>query len=250
MKVGILDDERHCVESLALHLQSLPNIEIVFKSTNPVELLKKLPDLKIDLLFLDVQMPAMDGFEFLKKIDQIDFDVIFTTAYSQYAVKAFKTQAVNYLLKPIDDTELEEALEAYRAKSANTDIVSEVENLLQYFSGAKGQKDKIAVPVFDGIEFVSVDDIVYCKSESNYTSLILNEGKSLLFSKTLKETEKTLSKYGFLRVHQSYLINPAHMTKFVRADGGFITMSNGDQLPISGANRKLISDYFDSIRGN
>ena len=114
MRVAILDDELHCVESLVLHLQSLfPEITVAYKATSPVEALEKLKEIDFDLLFLDIEMPVMNGFEFLNSMEEITFDVIFTTAYSQYAVKAFKAQAINYLLKPLDEEELRSALLTY-----------------------------------------------------------------------------------------------------------------------------------------
>src|SRR5699024_10696646 len=106
------------------------------------------------------------------------------------------------------------------------------------------------IPVSDGMEFINVSEIIYCQSQSNYTLIFLENGKKIMFSKTLKETEATMANYGFLRIHQSYLINPNHMRKYVRNDGGFITMDNGIDLPISNANRKLVSSYFEAIRSS
>lgn len=250
MRVAILDDELHCVESLVLHLQSLfPEITVVYKSTSPVEALEKLKTMDFDLLFLDIEMPIMNGFEFLNNMEEIEFDVIFTTAYSQYAVKAFKAQAINYLLKPLDEEELRSALLTYMDdKKASKRTPENLEELLNGFVREKSLKDKIAIPVSDGIEFINVEDIVYCQSHSNYTSIHLENKKKLMFSKTLKDTELILNKYGYLRIHQSYLINPGHLKKYIRHDGGSVIMSDDTEIPISASKRNAIMTYLDSLR--
>lgn len=250
MNVAILDDELHCVESLVLHLHSLfPEINVIYKSTNPIEALERLQNMDIDLLFLDIEMPAMNGFEFLNSFPEVNFDVIFTTAYSQYAVKAFKAQAINYLLKPLDEEELREALLNYICDKKESKRTPEnLEALLSNFVRDKSSKDKIAIPVSDGIEFINVEDIIYCQSQSNYTTIHLQNKKKLLFSKTLKDTQAILDKYGYLRIHQSYLINPSHLIKYIRNDGGFVIMSDTTQIPISGSKRKTIMAYLESLR--
>ncbi|HLR36716.1 MAG TPA: LytTR family DNA-binding domain-containing protein [Chitinophagaceae bacterium] len=251
MKIGILDDELHCVESLLLHLDQLfPDIKVAFTSTDPYEALDLVKKHAIHLLFLDIQMPAMDGFEFLNQVEEIKFDVIFTTAYSEYAIQAFKINAINYLLKPISESDLKEAVQSYSSKIRKRKAYEDTETLINALVQKHNMTDKIAVPVSDGIEFIAVNDIIYCQSQSNYTLLFLMDNKKIMFSKTLKETENTMSKYGFLRIHQSYLINPNHMVKFLRNDGGFITMSSGAELPISNANRKLVGNYFEVIKTN
>lgn len=250
MKVAILDDELHCVESLVLHLQSLlPEITVVYKSTNPVEALSKLQEIEFDLLFLDIEMPVMNGFELLNSMEEVRFDVIFTTAYSQYAVEAFRAQAINYLLKPIDEDELRSALLTYMAnKEISIRTPENLEELLNNFIIGKSLKDKIAIPVSDGVEFINVGDIIYCQSHSNYTSIHLENDKTLMFSRTLKDTETILKKYGHIRIHQSYLINPSHLKKYVRHDGGSVIMSDDTQIPISASKRDNIISYLDTLR--
>lgn len=250
MKIAILDDELHCVESLVLHLHSLfPEFSVVYKSTNPVEALSKLQEIDFDLLFLDIEMPIMNGFELLNNMEEITFDVIFTTAYSQYAVKAFKAQAINYLLKPIDEEELKNALLTYKTnKEVSIRTPENLEKLLNNFIIGKSLQDKIAIPVSDGIEFIDVADIVYCQSHSNYTSIHLANNKTLMFSRTLKDTEDILNKYGYLRIHQSYLINPGHLKKYVRHDGGSVIMSDDTKIPISASKRNNIMSYLESLR--
>lgn len=251
MKVAIVDDEKHCVESLVLHLEELyPSLEIVYKSNRPEEAAGELAKIRPDLLFLDVEMPGMNGFELLEQLQQYSFDVIFTTAYSKYAVKAFRYRAMNYLLKPIDEEELKEAVERWREKKKqdvqlNSDET--IEKLLEDLKTEGVLQSKIAVPVTEGFEFIEVDNILYCKSENNYTRICLADGSKVLISKTLKSAESTLERYHFVRIHQSYLINPNYMRRYNRHDGGYIVMENGESIPVSNRKKDLIPGIFKAI---
>lgn len=249
MRVAILDDELHCVESLVLHLQSLfPEIQVVYKSTQVLDALEAIQNTEIDLLFLDIEMPNMNGFEFLKQLKPLNFDVIFTTAYSQYAIEAFKAQAVNYLLKPIDEEELKTAVLQYRSnKTKSKSTQDNLELFLSEFVEKNTMEEKIAIPVSDGIEFINVKNIVYCTSESNYSIIILDNNKKITYSKTLKNTESILSKHGFLRIHQSYLINPIHLKKYIRKAGGYVIMSNNEKLPISNSKKTILMEYLERL---
>lgn len=249
IKVAIIDDEQYSVESLFLHIQKLfPQFEVVLKSTKPTQAISEINKLKPDLLFLDVEMPMMNGFEFLEKFEELSFDVIFITAYSQYAVQAFKARAINYLLKPIDENELQEAVDNWLTKKASNDSNEEVEKLLEHLKKEGILKNKIAVPITDGMEFIEVTKIIYCKSQNNYTFIHLENGKEVLISKTLKEVEKVLENFLFVRVHQSYLINPNYMQKYLKNDGGYVVMNNGQHIPISNSKKKLITELFDTIK--
>lgn len=250
MKIAILDDETHCVESLVLYLTRLyPELVIVYKSTKPVEAVEVLKRIKVDLLFLDVEMPMMDGFEFLERFNDLNFDVVFTTAYSQYAVKAFRAQAINYLLKPIDEDELKEVvIQCMDKKKENNSTSTEINQLLEYLKKEDVLKSKIAIPTSDGLEFIEVSDIIYCNSQSNYTSIVTVSGKPKIISRTLKEVEKSLEKFLFLRVHQSYLINPNHMKKYSRNDGGYLIMVNDQRIPISQSKRNSVIDLFEKLK--
>lgn len=251
MKVAIVDDEVHCVESLILHLRNLfPEIEIVYKSNEPDKALFELPEIKPDLVFLDVEMPVMSGFELLQQLPGRTFDVIFTTAYSKYAVQAFKAKAVNYLLKPIDEEELKIAIQQWKnaRELALNKSSKKVEDLLSYLKNEGILKSKIAIPVSDGIEFVIVDDIMYCISQSNYTTIHFSDGSKTVVSKTIKEVEKTMAPYSFQRVHRSYLINPNYMKKYYKGDGGYIIMEDEELIPVSKQHKSMITGLFDLIK--
>lgn len=251
MKVAIVDDEVHCIESLVINLNKLfPEIDISYKTNSPKDALHKLPQIKPDLLFLDVEMPGMNGFELLEQLSDQSFGIIFTTAYNQYALKALKAKAIDYLLKPVDEQELKEAVQRWKTtKELKKDTSSKmVDELLDYLKQEGILKSKIAVSVSDGIEFVAVHDIMYCNSQGNYTCMYLSDGSKTLLSKSLKEIEKTLAQYFFLRVHQSYLINPDYMKKYFRGDGGYVIMKDEKSIPVSKPNKGLVTGLFDSIK--
>ena len=253
MRVGIIDDEVHCIESLILCLKSLDSsVEVVFKSSRVDDAIEVLERVEIDLLFLDVEMPRLNGFEFLEQLESINFDVVFTTAYSQYAVKAFKYKAFDYLLKPVGEKDLQMVLDKFVSKRADESSLAdrEVSQFIQSLKKDNIITSKIAVPVSNGLEFIKVADILYAQSQNNYTLLYLSCGEKLLFSKTLKKVECTLKKYFFLRIHQSYLINPNYMKKYFRNDGGGVLMENGVTLPISHSKKEEIVSLFEAIAQN
>lgn len=246
MNFAILDDERHCVESMAIHLNNLyPDARIVYKGSNTEEALTALSNIDVDILFLDVEMPVMNGFQFLEQFRDRKFDVIFTTAYSQYAIEAFKNRAVNYLLKPIDEDELNEAIEIWRKSRVQDGNEEKMRELLESFK-TDGFQTKIAVPVSDGYEFIEAATIVYCQSKSNYTTIYFEDSKKMLVSKTLKDIENMLKSFSFIRVHQSYLINPKFLNKYVRRDGGYLILQDNIKIPVSSQKKKNITDLFDN----
>lgn len=249
MKIAIIDDELHCIKSLELHINSLfPKSEIVYKTTKPKEAVGALLELKIDLLFLDVEMPRINGFELLEQFDVLPFDVIFTTAYSQYAIQAFKAQAINYLLKPIDEQELKQAVGNWEEKYNQEKSSEEINRLLKHLKKEGLLESKIAVPVSEGFEFLDIKEILYCQSQNNYTYIYLENGEKVLISKTLKMVEKALERFYFLRTHQSYLINPNFMKKYIRSDGGYLVMSDKKHIPVSNSKKELITSIFEAIK--
>ena len=230
MRIAIIDDELHCV-----------------KTTKPKEAIGVLANLKIDILFLDVEMPSINGFELLEQFKSLPFSIIFTTAYSQYAVQAFKAQAINYLLKPIDEDELKEAIDAWQTNNNKDKNSEEINRLLKHLKKEGLLESKITIPISDGYEFVDVKEILYCQSQNNYTYIFLQNGEKVLISKTLKSVEQTLKRFYFLRTHQSYLVNPNFMKKFMRSEGGYLIMSDNKQIPVSIAKRDLIIGIFEAI---
>jgi two-component system, LytTR family, response regulator len=222
LSIAIIDDEKHAIETLRFDL--LENhgdeVEILFSTTHPVEGAKRIRIEKPDLLFLDVDMPGLSGLELIELIDDLPTRVVFTTAHTEYALKAVETIASGYLLKPVQTDDLQRIIEKIKSEK-------ELRLLDQPFSG------KIAVHDHDGIELVPVDDIIYCKSDSNYCELRLRDSRILTASKTLGYYGGILPAGQFIRIHKSYMINIHQIKKYLKRNGGELVMSNNDVLPVS-----------------
>lgn len=233
IKSIIIDDEFHNLENLKRLLEkNCPNVEVGFMTTSAKEGIELIKQHKPDLVFLDIEMPNMNGFEMLESINQINFEVIFVTAYSQYALKAIKSCALDYLMKPIAITDLREAV-----LKVSHIIFDKLENqklkvLVENFKNIN-QPKKIALPTAEELYFVSIDDIIRCKSENNYTLFYLTSNKTILVSRTLKEWDELLTSHQFIRTHQSHLVNSIHVKSFVKKDGGYILMNNGSTVSVS-----------------
>lgn len=241
----LIDDEVHCTESLALLLDQagLP-IQIVGKFNDPGLAAGYLFDYAVDLVFLDIEMPLMTGFELLEKIPNPSFDVIFVTAYDQYAIRAFAFSAISYLLKPVDGQDLVEAVERWLGRKQPAMLPQQMQMLKKYLTEPVMPKTKVAVPTSDGLEFIEINDIVRCESESNYTWLHMRDSARLLVCRTLKEVEQVMRHSGFIRIHHSHLINPQHIRKFIRHDGGVIVMDDGSQLSVSRTRKDRLFELF------
>jgi len=245
----LIDDELHCTESLEMLLNRAgQQVRVVAKFNDPVEALAYLNSHKIDLIFLDIEMPVMNGFSFLENLKEYPGDVIFTTAYDQYAIRAFHYSAVSYLLKPIDPDELAATVARWLAKQSKGVDPQQLRLLHHYFLNPGQTKSRLAVPTSDGVEFLDIQQIIRCESESNYTWLYLTGEVKLLVCRTLKEVEAVLNESGFLRIHHSHLINPGFVKKILRHDGGSIVMEDGTQLSISRTRKDRLFDLFEHVR--
>jgi two-component system LytT family response regulator len=195
-------------------------------------------------VFLDIEMPHMNGFDMLEQIGKLSFDVVFCTAYDQFAIKAFRYSALNYLLKPVDPDDLKETVRRIEAKKS-VPTREQIELLLQNVKSANRTTiPRIALTTNDGMIFVSTDEIIYCEAESNYTSIVLQGGKKIMVSKVLKDIDEALSGPDFFRVHNSYLINLNHIKKFVRGEGGYVVMDNDATISISRSRRQEFMELF------
>jgi len=234
LKTILIDDELHCVETLRYELQlNCPEVEIVDTASSGQEGIQKIQEIKPDLVFLDIEMPRMSGFEMLRQLEPLDFRVIFVTAYDQYALQAFRFAAADYLLKPVMSDQLKDAVGRVAEKSVSTvDAKIQLEALL--FNLRDGFKSpRIALPSGRGIDFVDAAQIMYCTAESNYTHVILADGKKYTLSKTLKDVEQMLENLDFFRIHQSHLINFTYLQRYMRDDGGYVVMRDGTSIPIA-----------------
>lgn len=236
IKAIIVDDEQHCIDALKTMLQKKCPEVTVLAGVNSVQDAKQVIDeLHPDLVFLDVEMPHQNGFELLKLYDKVNFDVIFTTAYEQYALKAIKFNALDYLLKPFSVQDLQEALRKFHERRINkTDNgMAPLEVFLQNMKTIQQTNKKIALPTINGLVFMPVQNIVRCESTGNYTKIFFTDRKQLLVSKPLKEFEELLTDVDFFRVHNSHLINLQQMESYIQGEGGFALMSDGTQVEVS-----------------
>jgi len=231
MKTLILDDELYCTDVLSILIQKhCPSLEVVAVYNDPVLAQEYLSHHPVDVVFLDIEMPVLNGFELLRKLPNMQSRVIFTTAYNQYALKAFRFNAIDYLLKPIDKTELMEAV----GKLPELPLLSPP--MLQYLSEwQKGQAPKkILLPIGQEIHFVNVDQIICCEADGSYCKVYCEgQAKPYMLSKNLKDIEEMVQQPHFIRPHASWLINSHFIEKVVKGEGMEIVLSNQISVPVS-----------------
>jgi two-component system LytT family response regulator len=228
----IVDDEEKSRATLhKLVSNHCPKVQIVELCDSVETAMKAIEKHNPHIVFLDIEMPFHSGFNLLERIKDPEFEVIFTTAYDHYAIKAIKFSAMDYLLKPIDVDELKEAVGRIDDKKNKPhDGYKKFELLL---SNIKGKSVKIAVPTFDGLQMISADDIIKCVADESYTHITLMSKQKITVSKLLKEYEELLSDHNFFRIHNSSLINLKHVTKYIKGDGGYVVMCDGEQCEVS-----------------
>jgi two-component system LytT family response regulator len=245
MRAVIIDDEKHCREVLATLLQKhCPGVEVIAGFAAAADALKEMEKLSPAIVFLDIEMPGMNGFEFLEKCTSRNFEIIFTTAYNEYAIKAIKHSALDYLLKPVDKNELVDAIE--KAKQQSTQKTpGRVEQLLSVLNLRKVPK-RFAVPTLEGLIMLNSEEILYCESDGPYCTFhFTNNTKPLLTSKTLKEAEEVLQNAGdFFRVHSSFLINMKFIQKYIRGEGGEVILVTGKNIPVA---RSRKGDFLNAL---
>ncbi len=242
MKAIIIDDEPDCVRVLQLQLaRHCPQVQIIGETSNAEEGLAMILKSPPDLLFLDIEMPRLNGFDLLEKIDDISFQIVFTTAYDRYAVRAFKYSALDYLLKPIDQNELkvtvEKATQKERILQQQIDILRQ-----QLFSPKK--TNKMALPQLNGFIIADVSQVVLCESDSNYTRFFMNTGEQYIICRTLGEVESLLEGFTFFRPHKQFLVNTEEIKRVMREDGTYLEMSNGRQIPVSRQKLDAMKNIF------
>lgn len=248
MKVILVDDEERARVSLRyLISEFLPNLEIVAECDGIPNAVKSIHKYHPDLVFLDIEMPGHSGLEILDFFDEKDlnFGIIFTTAYQEYAIKAFKLSAVDYLLKPINPTELTAAVERFSR------INSQKINLLNANLGRNTVylEKKIGIPMNNGIELINPENMIYIKAEGAYSEIHLTDGKKILASKNLKMFEESLAEYSnLIRVHKSYIVNFASVVSVSKSNGGSIVLSNGMEIPFNTESYEVLLEKINLIR--
>lgn len=246
IKVAIIDDESHCIKTLQYQIERLfKNVEIAFSTTDSTAA-KELVDLhQPELIFLDIEMPGMNGLQFLAQFETIPFKVIFTTAYDQYAIKAIRLNAVDYLLKPVNRDELELAIEKYRR---DRDKTSKEQITQLHLFTEKKITGTIALSATQGLFFVKLNEIMYLEGDDCYTHVIMIDGKKYLVSKTLSVFDEILtSDHPFFRAHKSYIINLGYIKQYIRGDGGDIVMQDDKHIALSRNNKEEFLKLFTKV---
>ncbi len=242
LKAIIIDDEVDCIKTLALLIQKqCPEIEIICQCDSGKSGLKAIKQFKPDVVFLDIDMPYMNGFEMLELAQPVNFDVIFTTAYDKYAVEAFRISAVDYLLKPIDEKQLKEAVSKVYFEGRKRIAPKHIEFILGQLKDVETNNVKrIALPSSDRLILAEFSNIIYCQSDGNYSRVFLKNNKRIYTSIPLIELEESLCNYHFNRVHNQYIINLNEVSEYVKSDGGYLVMSNGDKVNVSRSKKEEI----------
>ncbi len=226
------DDEFCCFQLQDLIKKYALGIEIVAVCNSGTDGLVKIRELSPDLVFLDVEMPGMNGFEMIRKLPAVNFEIIFTTSHEQYAIRAIRFSALDYLVKPLDPTALQDAISRMRDKMQEK-LPAEEKKLELLGIPAEKKFNNLAVPTMEGLLFICIQDIIRCESDDKYTKIFLADKKMILASRTLGDFEDLLSPHGFFRIHKSYLINLIHLKKYLRGEGGQVIMADGSTLDVS-----------------
>ena len=241
MRSMIIDDEAPNRENLCGLLQRYcPDISVVAEAGSIETGLVLIQKHRPELLFLDIQLHGRSGFELLKQLEQINFEIIFVTAYDQYGIQAVKFSALDYLLKPIDVEELRAAVQKAQVKLSQRKTNDRLEYLVSYLKSGKETPPVIALPLQNEIRYVPVNDIIRCEASNTYTCFYLHGGEKILVSQTLKEYVGLLHTHGFLRTHQSHLVNPRYVKSWIREDGGMLLLKDSTRVPVSKSQREMV----------
>jgi two-component system, LytTR family, response regulator len=234
LKALIVDDELKSRENLKIMIEDFcKDVEVVALASTVTEALDFNTLYKPQIVFLDIQMNRETGFDFLNKVNQINFEVIFTTAYSEYAIEAIKFSAIDYLLKPIDIEELKVSIQRIENKKSSFLLKDKLDYLLQNIKVDNTENFKLVLPSLQGLVCVNFKDIIFCETASSNTIFHMRQGQKYMVSRSLKEYDELLTKYGFFRIHNAYLIHLKEVKKYIRGDNGYVMMSNDTQLQVS-----------------
>ena len=242
MNCIIIDDEKHCIKTLSRLLEAnFAEVKVVAICDDAALAYDLIELLKPDFIFLDIEMPKLNGFDLLGKFGRLYFDVIFTTAYDSYALKAIKYSALDYLLKPIGKEELAVAIQKLKSKlspisQAQVEMAAAVRN--------RQMPETIALPTAEGLTFAMVNEIVYCMADGGYSRVFMADKSEILISKTLGDVEELLAEYSFFRIHHSSLINLKQVKKYFRGEGGEVIMSTGTILPVARTRKNDFLNVF------
>ena len=231
----LIDDEKSSLVILQKLLEKhVPEVEIIATAQNVEQAVEEIDRHQPDLVFLDISMPDGDGFEVLERTQFKDYGVIFVTAYDQYAIKAFEYAAIHYILKPVEPQQLIEAIERYK-ETSNEELLKKISALN---SNLKNEPSKLILSTSSGLHIIDLDEIVRCESSNNYTTFFLTSGKKIVVSKSIQTYENLLKDSHFCRIHNKHIVNLKFIKKYVRGRGGYVQLSNGEQIEVSEGRKK------------
>jgi two-component system LytT family response regulator len=233
LKAILIDDELPSLENLQQKLEEFcPDIKVIARTQKPEEAIHLIEFHQPDVIFLDIEMPRMNGFKMLEEIKEKDFDIIFITAYNHYAIDAIRISAFDYLVKPVAVKDLQNSVN--RLINSHRKLVPEkLDVLRQNLSNSRSQNDKITIVTNEGVDFYEISQILRLESSSNYSKIHFKDGKILLVTKLLKDFEEILVPYRFYRIHNSHLINLSYIKKYLRGDGGQVIMQNEEIIDVA-----------------
>lgn len=245
----IVDDEESSRATLSKIIDKYcPSINIVGKAANADEAYELIISKEPELVFLDVEMPHASGFDLLERFPSVDFNVIFTTAYDQYALNAIKCNAVDYLLKPINIKELIQAVEKIgKGQRQQNEVQDAIQSLMSSYRGNVSKNEKIGISTKAGVEFINIQDVVRCEADGSYTKIFLKNNKKILATGKIKGFEELLTEHQFVRVHNSHLININCLEQYIRGEGGIAIMNDGAQVPISRRKKDEFLTYLQIV---
>jgi two-component system, LytTR family, response regulator len=242
-RVFLLEDDLQALDTLRARLQSIPDVEVVGHATDVNTARIALHQLKPDLLLSDVMLPPHTSFDLLNTLTPIPFEIIFTTSFEEFAIKAFRLAAVDYLLKPITDVDLANAMEKFRHRRELNAQAIHIQHLLANLQRPANQA-RIALPTITGFLFVPIRDIIRCESDNTYTTFHMVDKQKFVVSRTLKECEQMLIEYRFFRVHNSHLVNLDYITEYIKGEGGTIKMTDGSHVDVSRRRKDEFLQYL------
>jgi two-component system, LytTR family, response regulator len=246
LKAILIDDELSSLQNLQQKLKEFcPDVDVIATAQKPEEAILLIQQHKPDVIFLDIEMPRMNGFRMLDEIGECDFDIIFTTAYNHYAVDAIRISAFDYLMKPIAIKDLQNAVERL-AKHRQLQTKDKLGVLKNSLSNTKSQDEKIVIPTNEGLEFIPINTILHIESSSNYSKIYFQNGKSIVVTKLLKDFEDMLLPYRFYRIHNSHLINLKYIEKYIKGEGGQVRLTNGTVIDVA---RRKKEEFLKLIAG-
>lgn len=244
-EILIVEDEQHQQQRLTELLQEHPEFRIGGIASSIDEARKMLQRSTPELVFLDVLLPPHTSFDLLSDLSSIPFSIIFTTSFEEYAVKAFRLSAVDYLLKPVSRDDLSSALGKFKEKKRAADTTGHIRLLLDNLESRRDVPTRVALPTLTGFIFVAVKEIVRCESDNTYTTFFLVDKRKIVVSKTLKDCEQLLIDYHFVRVHNSHVINIDYVSEYVRGEGGVARMTDGSEVDVS---RRRKDEFLRQLR--